>query len=459
MEVTRELKRKLRVQNTIFYTLFSLLIGVLAFLSVRYEVTTDVTLNRRNTPTENSLALLKTIDKPVVITAFVTSGNDAVRREVARLAGLFQRANNQIKLKYVNPETEPGLVRELGVTVDGELIVTFGGRTEHIQDLNEQALSNALQRLVRGGQRWLAFTEGHGERQPHGATPQDYTQWVQQLENRGIKTRTINLVSDKHIPKDTTAVVIAAPKRKFLPGEVTQLRAYLEQGGNLLWLSEPGPSRGLEPIAEQLGVELLPGTLVDPQHDYVGFKDPRFIVVSDYVFHPITQQFAFDTIFPEARGLEANDNSDWEHEIFLESLPRVWAKTGDLGVELAFDKGEDVPGPLALGIAFSRNSAITGTTTDTEEDTNEQRVVVVGDSDFVSDMYLGQGGNLDLGLNIVNWLGRDELLMAVPTKNNVDRTLDLSVTMVRGLTLLLLGIVPIALLAAGGRIWWIRRQR
>ncbi|MEK6748610.1 MAG: GldG family protein [Pseudomonadota bacterium] len=463
MEVTRELKRRLRVQNTLFYALFSLLAGMLAFLSTRYEFTADVTFNQRNTLNESSLALLKSITKPVVLTAFVTSGNDAVRREVARLAGLFQRAHKQVELKYVNPETEPGVVRELGVTIDGELIVTYDGRTEHVQDLNEQALSNALQRLVRGGSRWLAFVEGHGERAPHGATPQDYTQWVQQLENRGIKTRTLNLVNDKRIPDNTTAVVIAGPKRKFLPGEVTILQNYLEQGGSLLWLSEPGPSRGLEAIAERLGVELLPGTLVDPQHDYVGFKDPRFIVVSDYIFHPITRQFNFDTVFPEARGLEANDNSDWEHEIFLESLPRTWAKTGDLGVELTFNKGEDIPGPLALGVAFTR--AVNTVKTDDKADSNdsadggEQRVVIVGDGDFVSDMYLGQGGNLDLGLNIVNWLSRDDVLMTVPARNPLDRTLDLSVLAVRGLRVVLLGVIPLVLIVAGTRIWWVRRRR
>ena len=40
---------------------------------------------------------------------------------------------------------------------------------------------------------------------------------------------------------------------------IAALQEYLERGGNLLWMTEPGTLQSLEPLADQLGLLVLPG--------------------------------------------------------------------------------------------------------------------------------------------------------------------------------------------------------
>ncbi|MCB1822082.1 MAG: ABC transporter, partial [Candidatus Competibacteraceae bacterium] len=113
------------------------------------------------------------------------------------------------------------------------------------------------------------------------------------------------------------------------------------------------------------------------------------------------------------------------------------------------------PGPLTVGLALFRpqpgSVAPSG-------DAIQQRLVIVGDSDFLSNTYLGNGANLELGLNIFNWLVLDEALITIPPKNVPDANLYLSENTLAMLAAFFLIILPAGLLASGWLIWF-RRQR
>lgn len=86
-------------------------------------------------------------------------------------------------------------------------------------------------------------------------------------------------------------------------------------------------------------------------------------------------------------------------------------------------------------------------------------MAVIGDGDFLSNTYLGNGGNLNLGINIINWLSRDDNLIAISATTAPDTQLNLS----RNAALLIgfgfLFALPLALFAAGWMIWLKRRRR
>jgi len=88
-----------------------------------------------------------------------------------------------------------------------------------------------------------------------------------------------------------------------------------------------------------------------------------------------------------------------------------------------------------------------------------QRVVIAGDSDFLANSYIGAGANLQLGLNIINWLSGDDDLIAIEPKHAPDTKLQLDDT-----EILIIGagfflVLPSALFAAGLTIWFRRRRR
>jgi ABC-type uncharacterized transport system involved in gliding motility auxiliary subunit len=445
----------------IFMMLFIAIISLLGVLSTRYTITADWTANGRNTLSTASLRLLETLDAPIRMRAFLRDDatGEELRKYIRDVTGRYQRVKTDMTLEFVNPELEPQLSRDLGIRSEGEIIVTYKERSEHVQRLSEQSLSNALQRLARSGDRFVVFLEGHGERSPRGKANHDIGDLGKQLETKGFHLQTINLASTAVIPTNTAMLVIASPQVNLLPGEATLISKYLDQGGNLLWLAEPGETHGLDGIAEKLGIEFHPGMIVDPTTQLLGLSDPRFAIITEYGLHPITRNFSNVSLYPQAVAIDVAVNDEWQMQPLLITAANSWVETSELSGQLALDPGEDIPGPLTLGVALTRErNDVDKANGKTAEHNPEQRVIVIGDGDFISNAYLGNAGNLDLGLNIVNWLSRDDALIDIPAKTSTDRSLTLSATAQAMIGFGFLLILPLGLLAAGFTIWWRRRR-
>jgi len=457
MKVSRRSRILLRLQGLTFSLLFSASIGLLAWLSTQYVYQADWTAGARNTVSADSRKLLAELDEPVRITAFVRD-EAQLRRQIRDLVGSYQRFKDDITLEFINPDTAPEQVRELGISSGGELRVNYRGRSENIQTLSEQTLSNSLLRLSRQEARWIVFLGGHGEREPQGETNHGLGIFGGELERKGLNVQTVNL-AQTGIPANTSLLVIAGPRVNLLPGEVDALLRYVDQGGNLLWLAEPGDLHGLEPLAEQLGIDFLPGRVVDAGSQAFGIDNPTFVVIADYPQHEITAEMAAVTVFPEAAALELRDNSAWTQLPLLTTLARSWTELGELAGEISFDVDTDErPGPLDIGVVLSRDRPA-GDGADAAEAPQQQRVIVVGDGDFLSNTYLGNGGNLGLGLNMVHWLSHDDAFLNIRVQGAPDTDLEPGRTAQAVIGLGLLFGLPVLLLVSGLLIWLRRRGR
>lgn len=454
MRINRGTRTRLRLESALFVTLLLTAVGLLAWLSTRYGAEADWTAAGRNTLSAASRTLLATLDRPVQLTAFARP-DEVLRSRIRNLVERYQRAKPDLHLELVNPDTAPQRVRELNITADGTLLVSYAGRSEKVLDLDEEALTNALQRLARGGERWIVFLEGHGERSPRRDANHDLRLFARELERKGLQIQTLNLAGGTTIPANTSVLVIAGPQTELLPGEVAQVRDYVDRGGNLLWLLDPEPLHGLEPLAEALGLRPLPGLVVDATTRLFGIQQPDFALVPDYPDHELTRNLRSLTVFPQARALEMDAPEGWHPRAILQTAPSTWTETGPLSGEIRMDEGSaERAGPLNLGWALTRRlDAATS-----PDEGREQRIAVVGDGDFLANTYLGNGGNLDLGLALVNWLNHDDRFIAIPAKTSPDRNLDLS----RSASLLIgagfLVVLPL-LLIGGGVVVWLRRRR
>ncbi len=85
--------------------------------------------------------------------------------------------------------------------------------------------------------------------------------------------------------------------------------------------------------------------------------------------------------------------------------------------------------------------------------------MVVGDGDFISNTYLGNQGNQQLGVNIINWLTHDDSFIDIPTATAPDAMLVVNETSMILLGTLYLLIIPLVLIGAGVYIWLRRRKR
>jgi len=456
MQVTRTSRRQLQLQNLVFIVALLAVVGLLAWLSTRYSLESDWTRGGRNTLALDSRQLLDEMPDNVHITAFATEGN-VVREHIEDLVGRYQRYKPGIDLQFINPDAEPERTRDLGITMDGELLIAYQGRSEKIQSLSEQSLSNALLRVARPSQRKVGYITGHGERDLQGEANHDLGQFGKLLQQKGIELLDLNLAEQAEIPDDINLLVVADPRVPLLPGEVHLLNRYVQQGGNLLWLAEPHSNNGLEPLAETLGVEFLPGVIVDATTQLFGIDNPAFAIIPNYPMHPVTRELSSLTLFPEATALEVNAPDEWQAEPLLTTLERAWTEIGELSGTIQFDQDSDERmGPLDIGFALTRARH---SKAGDEGSQGEQRVVVIGDADFLSNNYLGNAGNIDLGLSLFNWLNHDDQFIAISARTASDTSLELDKTVQALIAFGFLFGLPLALLVTGIAIWWRRRNR
>lgn len=442
---------QLRLANIVFVLLFLIAVGLLQWLSRAYSLRFDFTGTARHSLSEASIAAADRLAGPVKITAFASQRGES-RARIRELLSRYQRHKADIELNFIDPDESPDKVRAAGVQHDGELFIEHADAKERLAPpakLDEETFTNTLTRLGHRGERWVVFLTGHGERSPDRPANFDLSTWAGELKKRGFQTRTLSLAESARIPENASMFVIAGPRTRLLPGEIKAIQNYLAQGGNLLWLADPGPQHGLDTIAESLGVEILPGVVVDQTSQNIT-GNAAAIVIAAYGPHPVVRDFLDVTLFPQSGALSLNAPKGWQGATLLDTRESAWLETGSLDAKIEFDKGKDKRGPLTLGVTLTRTP---------EQGKKEQRVAVIADGDFLSNAFVPNGGNLDLGLSLVNWLSRDDAYVSVPVRAAQDRRLDLS----RGAQFALVGVflfgLPLTLIGGGVAVWWRRRKR
>ena len=315
-----------RLDGWLFALLLLLAAAAIGYLSTRYAHEADWTANGRTSLSAESRAVLARLHGPVEIVSYANpQGN--LRQTVAGFLQRYQAVKPDLGLRFVDPQQDPAKMRELGITVDGALILHYQGREQRLDELSERSLTNALERLLRGSDRIVAFVTGDGERRADGPGNADLGTFIAQLEGRGMRAVPLNFTQVTDVPQHTDLVVLASPALALPPGAVQALVRYVQGGGNLLWLTEPSnDDLGLAPLATALGVRVLPGVLVDGSGAALGLHDPRLIALGDYPPQAITRGFMLTTLFPQVSALAQVSQAGWAVKPFLRSSAQSWTE-------------------------------------------------------------------------------------------------------------------------------------
>ena len=453
MKMDRRKRLHYRVQSGVFVLLFVALLAALGWLSNRYSTSFDLSANQRNSLSPESLRLLDGIEEPLEITLFASPVFES-RRLLEELFSRFGEAQPRIEFETLNPDLYPELLRSHDIRFDGEVLLEYRGRSEKLSRVDEAAVSNAIQRLLRGGDRWLVFLQGHGERDPYSEANHDYSQFATRLAATGFTIETINLARDASLPDNTDVLLLTSPRVELLPGELDMLREYLARGGNLLWMADPDQAiDGLETLNDEFAIDFLPGIVVDPKSQLMGLDRVDFALVAEFPHHPVTRDLSSIVLFPQAQAIEFFGENEWHRQTLLRSDERSWNETGPLRGEIVQgDDDDEIQGPLDLALSLERSIE------NADGDVVAQRVSIVGDADLLSNRYLGNGSNLEFGVNLVNWLSQDDSLISITPRPAPDTRLELSSTQQIAIAVFFLLLLPILLFASGLRIWFKRRK-
>ena len=472
------------LRNLLFVLLLSGIAFGLGYLATRHHAQRDITHNASNSLEPASVEVLRQLGGPANITVYATE-QDArlgdIRKIIRNILSLYQRYKPDMRLVFIDPEKEPEKARAARVQINGEMVVEYAGRSEHLTQINEQTITSALLRLAHSRDQTVMYLDGHGERKLDGIANHDLGMpFGAKLKQNGFRINSLNLALAQEVPSNASVLVITQPQVDLMPGEVDKLLRYVERGGNLFWLVDAEPLHGLERLAEKLDLLLPPGIVIDPAATGMNAPATWSLGAGYPPQHPITRNFNLITAFPSARPLAWNENPDWQHSVLVEVAARGWVSrnaAGDKppprhgGVEPSgaggaasqllpqtagsasnvsqprFDKRHDTPGPAVIALALQRNI-----------NDREQRTVVVGNGAFLANSFAGNGGNVDLGVNMVNWLVGEDRLINLQPRTAKDSNLALGKTQLTAIGIGFLIGLPLLLAGVGGYIWWKRRR-
>ncbi len=431
--------------------------GAIGWLSTQYGFVADWTRGARASLAPATKELLQQLPGKLTVTSYASPGS-GLRPTVAAFIARYQRVKPDLELQFVDPETDPAAMREAGIQVDGEMVVAWHGQSEHLTTLSTSVFANTLARLARGNEHLVAFVTGAGERNAAGKANADLGQFMASLESRGLRAVPLNFAQVGAVPQGANLVVLASPLVDVSPGAVDALVGWIKAGGNLLWLTEPDPrDLNLTPLADALGIRIMPGMLVDGAGAKLGLSDPRNVVVGSYPDdQAVTAGLKLVTLFPQVAPLAVITDSGWSSQALLTSSAQSWNERQPIDPRnpstIQFDADADeLRGPLDFGFALTRPAPGTNKA--------EQRVVVLGDGDFLSNSFVSNGGNAVLGRRIFNWLLGDDNLVSLPARPAPDRHVALGQT---GLGILAGGLLiglPLLILIITGVLFWRRRRR
>ncbi len=450
MNISNKIRWQLVAQGGAFVVLLLAAAALLSWVAREYRAEWDITANARNTLAQSTQDALRQIDGPVSVTAFSVAqdGGGNLHKLIQEKMRPWQRIKPDIALTLVDPREDPKRANAAGLRSPNELVIEYKKRTEHLPmgEFNEQNFVNALIRLTRTGNAVVYWLDGHGERKLDGVGNHDLGEFGRQLQLKGYKLASLNLSIAQDVPRNTAALIIASPQTDLQEPEVAIVRRYVEAGGNLLWLIDPEPLRGLEPIAEFFGLVLTPGTVVDLALKPRG-GPPTLAVATNYARHPITSAFRLNTLFPGSRQIGADERDGIRATPLIEVAQRGWVETGKLDDKPMFDKDRDLPGPVNIATAFERTAG-----------DKPQRVIVAGNGNFLSNAFLGNGGNLQMGVAMLSWLTGDDKFVSIPPRPAADVQLDIDQMTLYLIAFSFLLVLPLAFAITGVVVWWRRRK-
>jgi gliding motility-associatede transport system auxiliary component len=458
MKATRKTHLQYKIQHIIFIFLLLCSIGLAGWLSNEYNLRSDWTAGKRHSLSEDTTQLLEQLDFAVELRSYQPD-NPQLTKAINEILNRYKTNKADFSFKLINPDIFIEQAKADHIQRYGQTIIDYQDRSERIEKISEEAITNALIRLQRGSKPKLHFLTQHGERSLTDTSPLGYSQLVQKLINKGFDVKPINLLSE-NLSLENSVLVLSSITKPLLENEQQKILQYIKQGGQLLWLQDPVPDTSQLKLLLSLNIRVIDGIAVENNPEVsrmLKLNHPAIIPILEYRRHPITEKMQYFTLFTSAAALTAERSNrknkpEWLTTDLLLTSENSWSETGDILLGIEFNPERDLPGPLSIGIAQQRQI-------EHDNKKNSQRIVIIGDSDFIANNNIGNGANLDFILNTFNWLTNDDKLISIAPKNAPDLQLKLSAPLAAVLGLTFLIALPLLFFISGAIIWFKRQKK
>ena len=455
-EWVRTRQTKYAAYATTYIIVIVAVLVVANFLANRYNKSLDATSNKRFTLSDQTKKVVGELKQDISIQYFDRpSGMQAGKDLLDRYANL----SSKVHVQYVDLLKQPQLARAANVSREGEAIIDIGPKKEEAKTFDEEGVTGAVIRALKGGERTVCVVGGSGEHRLDDSTADGMSEFQTSVQKDNYKTKSINLLEKAEIPSDCTTLVVAGPTGDYIQSEVDAIKKYVENGGRALFLLDPPLKLGRKEISDNKALaDLLASWGVTPEKDLLLDENPvsqlvgldaTVPLVTSYESHPIVSELSGTaTGFPISRSLDTKNGDKTTVAKLFSTSANSFATTNLSSPEIRIDPNKDKKGPFTLAAAATYN---------TGKPNNQGRLIVVGSSRWISNSFLRFNGNRNLMLNMMNWLSSDEDLISIRPKEQEDRRINLTRAQFFTLRSVSQFLLPLIVVIGGVMVWWRRR--
>lgn len=451
-------RRQTNLAMTVFANCALILViwGMALYITGTYYTRFDLTTAQRYTISDISKRVASQVDRNVDIIVTVTGPRDLVQN-IRYLLDEYSIHTNRLNIHYLDPTQAPGEIESwrqrynLITPLSEEILIGSG---EYYRRLPTPALTQPIIREIAGGIRRIAghkfaaeaeitsalmhltreqpgriiFLSGHGERDPEDDSHDGASRAVNELmrANWMVQHHVVTPGAQTSFPADTEAVIIAGPRRPLSDADLAAVDQVLNRGGGVVMMVDPGVDAGLEPLIHPWEVRLREDIVVDLKSFSAG-GNPSMIYVNRFTEnHPIGAVLKnLAVVLPGARRVAVNQTNPNPNIItsnFMHTSGDSWAVYHQGSGDLTIDPNRDRRGPISLGMAIERHQPAA----ELGQDPLQGRMVIIGNSSFMSNQFIGYAGNIDLFMNSVEWAAGRHDFISIRPKTTDARRMDLT---------------------------------
>lgn len=470
------------------FTILLIAVVIVVYLAINLGVKAldisdiDLTKEKFYSLSEESKNQIKNIDNEIKIYMFGYEENSPI----VDLAKQYSKYKDNIKIELVSVQDRPDLANEYNITSSDEenraVVFSCEGRSiksntydfftvdyntyEEI-DLTEQKMTNSILGVTLKNAPKVYFLTGHSE---YGIN-EYFGILTEALKSEVNEVETLDLLVKNEIPEDCKTLVISSPSTDFTDYETELIIKYINNGGNILWLSDyskNGTLNNIQKILDLYGVSISNDGIILEQE-----QSAMLMKTQDLVLPTINSEAGITSVFAESGKILFIDSGKIEFKdeeklselgVTVTELLKTSEKSfyrKDLSITSAVASQDEEVKSFVVG------ALATKTIENAEQDTTVSNLVVYANNLFATDYPItinNQGANAiyfynneDLILNSISYL--TERTDAISVRKTYSKVTYAPTESEDFVVRIVIFVIPLIIIAIGITVWIMRKRR
>ena len=488
-KISLTFKRKILVDGMITFLLIVVL--CVGYVSLNLWVRTlnlediDFTANKRYTLSDASKQAISKVNQDIKIYVYGY-------KEDSTFIGLLKQycnTNDKIHYEIITEENNPALIQQYSIQ-EGYFVVilecgeakkvidasseftTYDYTTYESVDVTEQVMTNSILSLTDENKPKIT---GHNE-----YNLSEMTVLTNFLKNEAFEYDTLNIFSSEAIPEDCNILAIMSPTIDFFETEITEIKNYINKGGNIYITMDTDFKNtqfpNLQLLLEEYGCSIQNGYIIEQENGHYANANFPYLILPEVsqsnkitadIYSAKTQlilMFASKIVYKDDQTLSSLNVTK---ETLLSSSDNSLFITNVMTSNLNDALKSAEKGKSDISALFSKEIATTNE--QGEETTNNSEMILVSCGRFIADTNVSElgasyplsayGSNKDFVINGLSYLGKKE--------NNLTIRKDIAGTSYKytasesqdRVVKVIIFCVPLLIIFIGVFIWLNRKKR